>query len=92
MMTDVSEELFMQDNYFQLVRVPHVKTTRLRLERSELVTDDLNGMFWDQIYMPQNSVCTDSVTYEWVIHSSQTHKLIIETLGGSIYTYKNILM
>lgn len=87
-MTDVSEAVFMPGNYFQLVQVLHVKTIHQWVERSELVTDDLNKMFWWQIYAPENSVCTGSITCEWVIHAAQTHKLIMETLGGSIYAYK----
>jgi hypothetical protein len=66
----------------QLVQVMHRASTDRWLERGELVTDDLERMFWGRLRHRGEPVYTEQVTCEWVDHPEQRHKLIQEPLGG----------
>jgi glycosyltransferase involved in cell wall biosynthesis len=72
----------------QLVQVMHKKTTCKWIERKELVTDDLDKMFWNSLSREGVSVGTGIVSGEWVDHPHQRHKIIQESKTGGIYLYK----
>ena len=73
----------------QLVQVLHKKTQDKWMERDELVTDDLDSMFWIKLLSGGKPVPTMQITCEWVSHPEQRHKLTSESHGGGIYAYKN---
>lgn len=66
----------------QLVQVLHRSTGKRWVEREELVTDDLNRMFWDDLKTTGKFIETNEVTCEWVSHPDQRHKKICEPIGG----------
>lgn len=66
----------------QLVQVMHRKTSERWTERSELVTDDLERMYWSRLRKHGDFAGTDNVTCEWVDHPHQWHKIIREPEGG----------
>lgn len=72
----------------QLVQVLHRKTSDRWIEREELVTDSLDRMFWDKLTQQGGQVNTRQISCEWASHPEQRHKIIQETSGGGIYTYK----
>ena len=72
----------------QLVQVLHRKTLDRWIEREELITDSLDRMFWDKLSQHGKQLNTAQVSCEWVSHPEQRHKIIQETSGGGIYTYK----
>jgi glycosyltransferase involved in cell wall biosynthesis len=72
----------------QLVQVIHKKTDDRWMERSELVTDDLNEMFWNKLADKGKFTYSNSITCEWVDHPEQHHKITKESTGGGIYLYK----
>lgn len=73
----------------QLVQVMHRKTADRWTERKELVTDDLDRMFWTA-YRKNNpkTVRTELVTCEWFSHMYQRHNIFNDRSGGGIYMYK----
>lgn len=72
----------------QLVQVMHKKTNKRWTERSDLVTNDLNRMFWSDLLKHENVLYSGKVTCEWVDHPEQHHKITDELFGGGIYLYK----
>lgn len=66
----------------QLVQCLHRRTSNRWIDRSELVTDDLERMFWDRLNSEGEHVGTGLVTCEWVDHPAQLHKIIREPIGG----------
>ncbi len=72
----------------QLVQVMHKKTKCRWMERKEMVTDDLDKMFWDRLSGEGAFAGTGVVSCEWVDHPLQRHKIIQEHDGGGIYLYK----
>ena len=72
----------------QLVQVMHKKTDCTWMERAELVTDDLDKMFWERLSQKGVFVGSGNVTCEWVDHPYQRHKIIRENSTGGIYLYK----
>jgi glycosyltransferase involved in cell wall biosynthesis len=66
----------------QLVQVMHRRTDDRWVEREELVTDDLDRMYWDRLRQRGAFVGTGQVSCEWVNHPRQRHKVIQEPLGG----------
>ncbi len=72
----------------QLVQVLHRRTSDRWLERTELVTDDLEVMFWGALHAHGRFVGTGRVTCEWTDHPLQRHKLIRESLGGGLNVYR----
>ena len=72
----------------QLVQVIHKLTDDKWLERSELVTDDLNNMFWSKLASKGSFVETGEITCEWIDHLEQHHKFASESYGGGIFLYK----
>jgi hypothetical protein len=66
----------------QLVQTLHRATTERWIERSELVTDDLDRMFWRRLAEAGSFIETGQVTCEWTSHPDQLHKTIREPEGG----------
>lgn len=66
----------------QLVQVMHRLTDDRWVERDELVTDDLDRMFWSKHRLRGNFVGTDRLSCEWVDHPLQRHKVLQEAKGG----------
>lgn len=71
-----------EDGWLQLVQVLHRRTADRWVERAELVTDDLDRMYWTALRRRGAQVGTGSVTCEWVDHPDQLHKLLREPEGG----------
>ncbi len=72
----------------QLVQVLHCLTSDRWMERDELVTDDLERMFWSKLRSQGVFVGTQRVSCEWVAHPRQRHKILQEPVGG-INTYRS---
>lgn len=71
------------DGYpLQLVQVAHRRTNDRWVERGQLVTDDLDRMFWSRLRRRGAFQGTGRVTCEWVDHPAQGHKVIREPEGG----------
>jgi glycosyltransferase involved in cell wall biosynthesis len=66
----------------QLVQVMHRRNPTRWMERDELVTDDLDRMYWGRLISQGHVVGTGRVTCEWVDHTHQRHKLLREPEGG----------
>jgi hypothetical protein len=66
----------------QLVQVMHRLTVDRWLERDELVTDDLERMFWTKLRPRGVFVGTGQVSCEWTDHPYQLHKVLREPAGG----------
>lgn len=66
----------------QLVQVVHRRTAARWLEREELVTDDLDRMYWRHLRSRGEFLGSGLVTCEWVSHPQQLHRLIQEPVGG----------
>ena len=66
----------------QLVQVLHRRDPARWLERDELVTDDLERMYWARLRPRGPFIGTGTVTCEWVAHPRQRHKLLREPEGG----------
>ncbi len=66
----------------QLVQVMHRCTADRWVERDELVTDDLERMFWAKLRPRGDFLGTAYLSCEWVDHPLQRHKIIREPLGG----------
>ena len=66
----------------QMVQVMHRRTVNRWLERDELVTDDLERMFWSGLRPLGDFTATEQITCEWVAHPHQLHKLLQEPIGG----------
>ncbi len=73
--------------WLQLVQCLHQKTEDRWMEREELVTDDLDRMFWNKLAVKGAFVGTENVSCEWVDHPQQRYKIIQEPIGG-INPYK----
>ncbi len=73
----------------QLVQVMHRANAERWVERTELVTDDLERMFWHRLRRRGAFVGTSRVTCEWVDHRAMRHKRIRETLGGGLNVYRS---
>lgn len=76
-----------KDYPLQLVQVLHRNTGERWMERTELVTDDLERMYWSKLQKNGEFIGTGSVSCEWVDHPMKYHKIICEPEGG-INTYR----
>jgi glycosyltransferase involved in cell wall biosynthesis len=72
----------LEGEQLQLVQVAHRRTDDRWMERSELVTDDYDRMFWSKLAARGRFVGTGRVTAEWVDHPRQRHKVVREPIGG----------
>jgi glycosyltransferase involved in cell wall biosynthesis len=70
------------DGWLQLVQVAHRLSDDRWVERSELVSDDLERLFWARLRERGGFVGTNRVTCEWVAHPDQGHKVIRDPIGG----------
>ncbi len=66
----------------QLIQVMHRACDRRWTERAELVTDDLDILFWDKMRALGAFAETGQVTCEWVEHPDQHHTIISAPQGG----------
>src|SRR5204862_2099801 len=66
----------------QLVQVVHRRTDHRWVERRELVSDDLERLFWRRLRSRGAFIGTGQVSAEWVDHPGQMTKTIREPIGG----------
>ena len=66
----------------QLVQVMHRRLPERWMERTELVTDDLERMYWSKLRQTGVFLGTGLLTCEWVDHPHQRHKILREPEGG----------
>ncbi|HEX2909276.1 MAG TPA: glycosyltransferase family A protein [Chloroflexia bacterium] len=66
----------------QLVQVMQRAGTERWMERAELVTDDLDRMYWAKLRKRGSFIYTGQMTCEWVDHPAQRHKIVQEPVGG----------
>jgi glycosyltransferase involved in cell wall biosynthesis len=66
----------------QPVQVMHRRTSDRWLERSELVTDNIDRMYWSRLRPLGKFSGTGQVTCEWVDHPGQRYKRLREPVGG----------
>lgn len=72
----------------QLVQVMHHRTSLKWTERTELVTDNLDIMYWSKLKTLGTFVGTNRISAEWVSHPNQRHRIINELQGGGLHKYK----
>lgn len=72
----------------QLVQVLHRATLDRWTERQDLVSDDLDRLFWSKLRDAGTFVGTGEVTCEWLDHPAQGHKVIRETPSGGLNRYR----
>ncbi len=72
----------------QLVQTLHRRTVDRWVERTELVTDDLERLYWGSLRHHGSFVGTHQLTAEWVAHPEQRNRIIRESLGGGLNRYR----
>lgn len=77
-----AEAGILEGGWLQLVQVLHRRSTQRWVEREELVTDNLDRMYWNALRREGKFLSTGSVTCEWVDHPHQRHKILQEPIGG----------
>jgi len=78
-----------EGTHLQLVQVMHRKVVAKWVERQQIVTDDLDFMYWKHLRAFGSFVGTGQVSAEWVSHPLQRHKLINELRWwGGIHRYR----
>ena len=70
------------DGWPQLVQVMHRRIEESWLERMELVTDDLDRMYWAAVRRHGRVAYTGRITCEWVEQPDQLTRWVREPLGG----------
>ncbi len=73
----------------QLVQVMHRCNAARWIEREELVSDDLERLFWKFLSPHGPFIGTGTVSCEWVDHPRQHHKCIRENMGGGLNPYRS---
>lgn len=73
----------------QLVQVMHRNTQERWTERQELVSDDLERLFWSRLRSYGSFVGTNGISCEWVDHPQQHHKIVRENSGGGLNPYRS---
>ncbi len=73
----------------QLVQVMHRRTEDRWVEREQLVSDDLDRLFWSQLRRSGEFAGTGEVSCEWADHPLQHHKAIRENMGGGLNPYRS---
>jgi hypothetical protein len=76
------ETLETVDGWPQLVQVLHRRVPERWLERTRLVTDDLDRMYWGRVRRHGGVRSSGVVTAEWVHHPGQLTTLVREPIGG----------
>ena len=79
-------EGILNNEWYQLVQVMHLKNNHRWTERNELESDDLNKLFWHKIH--GKHIHSNTVSCEWVDHPQQRYKIMQEPLGG-INTFRS---
>jgi len=72
----------------QLVQVMHRRVDLRWIEREQLVTDDLDRLFWSGLRERGPECGTGRITCEWVEHPAQHRKAVLEPLGGGLNPYR----
>lgn len=73
----------------QLVQVMHRTTKERWTERKELVSDNLERLFWSRLKPLGSFVRTNQISCEWVDHPHQHHKAVRENMGGGLNPYRS---
>jgi len=73
----------------QLVQVMHRRSAERWMEREELVSDDLERLFWSRLRSSGAFAGTGEISCEWVDHPRQHHKTIREPMGGGLNPYRS---
>lgn len=73
----------------QLVQVMHRRTAERWMERRELVSDDLERLYWGRLRQSGEFIGTGEISCEWVDHPQQHHKAVRETSGGGLNPYRS---
>ncbi len=73
----------------QLVQVMHRRAEQRWTERQELVSDDLERLFWSKLRPGGAFAGTGEISCEWVDHPRQHHKTIRENMGGGVNPYRS---
>src|SRR3712207_8195907 len=60
--------------------------TTLFRSRDELVTDDLDRMYWSRLGAQGDFVGSEQVSCEWVDHPHQRHKVVQEPVRSEEHT------
>lgn len=72
----------------QFVQVMHKRVNERWVERQELVSDDLERLFWSRLRPNGTFIGTNEVSCEWVDHPQQHHKAVRENMGGGLNPYR----
>jgi glycosyltransferase involved in cell wall biosynthesis len=72
----------------QLVQAMHRRGEERWVEREQLVTDDLDRLFWAKLLERGEARGTRRITCEWIDHPAQHHKAILESAGGGLNPYR----
>ncbi len=70
------------DGWPQLVQVLHRRVPERWTERTRLVSDDLDRLYWRRVRRHGAEVRTGRITAEWVHHPDQLTHLVREPIGG----------
>jgi glycosyltransferase involved in cell wall biosynthesis len=73
----------------QLVQVMHRCGDERWTEREELISDDLERLFWSRLRAGGEFIPTGQVSCEWVDHPKQHHRVVRENLGGGLNPYRS---
>jgi hypothetical protein len=73
----------------QLVQVMHRRTVDRWIERQELVSDDLERLYWSKLRASGAFSGTGEISCEWVDHPQQHHKAVRENMGGGLNPYRS---
>jgi len=73
----------------QLVQVMHRRTADRWIERQELVSDDLERLYWSRLRPSGTFTGTGDISCEWVDHPQQHHKAVRENMGGGLNPYRS---
>ena len=77
------------DGYsLQPIQVMHRRTADRWVERQELVSDDIDRLYWSKLRPQGEFIGTELISCEWVDHPRQLHKIVREPIGG-INTYRS---
>ena len=76
------ETLGTVDGWPQLVQVLHRRVPERWLERTRVVTDDLDRMYWRRVRRHGRVGTSGRITAEWVHHPGQLTSLVREPIGG----------
>ena len=73
----------------QLVQVMHRRVNDRWMERDELVSDDLEHLYWSRLRPRGKFIGSGKISCEWVDHPQQHHKVVRENMGGGLNPYRS---